>query len=58
MQAAPFQWVNPKAWQMGMTAITLYAPDRSVLAVTLVVLAIGLVNLPSVACWAVLGREM
>lgn len=23
LQAALFQWVNPKAWQMGLTAITL-----------------------------------
>ncbi|MCV2893660.1 LysE family translocator [Lentibacter sp. XHP0401] len=58
LQAAAFQWVNPKAWSMGLTAITLYAGDRTVWSVTLVAVAFMLVNLPSVSIWAVLGREM
>ncbi|MEO1909079.1 MAG: LysE family translocator, partial [Paracoccus sp. (in: a-proteobacteria)] len=33
LQAATFQWVNPKAWAMCLSAITLYAPDRSLLSV-------------------------
>jgi len=57
-QAAAFQWVNPKAWSMGLTAITLYAADRSVWSVALVALAFVLVNFPSVTIWVVLGREM
>src|SRR3546814_7821877 len=28
-QAVMFQWVNPKAWSMALTAIALYAPDRN-----------------------------
>lgn len=58
LQAALFQWVNPKAWTMALTAITLYAPDRSLMAVLLVAAVFGAVNLPSVSTWTVLGQQM
>lgn len=58
LQAAAFQWVNPKAWAMALTAVTVYAPERTVLAVALVALIFGVVNLPSVSVWTVLGREV
>jgi threonine/homoserine/homoserine lactone efflux protein len=28
LEAAAFQWVNPKAWAMALTAISVYAPGR------------------------------
>ncbi|MDF1728172.1 MAG: LysE family translocator, partial [Sulfitobacter sp.] len=43
LQAATFQWVNPKAWAMCLSAITLYAPDRSILSVAIVAGAFALV---------------
>jgi threonine/homoserine/homoserine lactone efflux protein len=58
IQAAMFQWVNPKAWTMALTAVTLYAPDRSLTAVLLVSAAFGAVNLPCVSSWTVLGQQM
>ena len=58
LQAAAFQWVNPKAWTMALTAVTLYAPDRSMGAIYLVALIFGCVNLPSVSTWTVLGQQM
>jgi threonine/homoserine/homoserine lactone efflux protein len=58
MQAALFQWVNPKAWQMALTAITLYAPDRSATAILWVALGFALINLPSVSTWTVMGQQM
>ncbi|MWD28628.1 LysE family transporter [Aquicoccus sp. SCR17] len=58
LQAAAFQWVNPKAWTMGLGAITVYAPDRSFAAVLLVAGMFLLVSLPSVTSWTVLGREL
>ncbi|MCW8844151.1 MAG: LysE family translocator [Rhodobacteraceae bacterium] len=58
LQAALFQWVNPKAWSMALTAITLYAPDRSLGAVLLVAGIFGAVNLPCVSSWTLLGRQM
>ena len=58
MQAALFQWVNPKAWQMALTAITLYAPDRSALAILWVAVVFAVINLPSVSTWTVMGQQM
>ena len=58
LQAAAFQWVNPKAWAMALSAIAAYAPDRSLAAAVLVALVFGLVNLPSVSAWAVLGQQI
>ena len=58
LQAALFQWVNPKAWSMALTAITLYAPDRTLWAIGLVAAVFGAFNLPSVSCWTVLGQQM
>ena len=58
LQAALFQWVNPKAWAMALTAVTVYAPTRSLGAIVAVGLVFGLVNLPSVGAWAMLGQQM
>ena len=33
LQAAAFQWVNPKAWAMALTAITAYAPERDLASI-------------------------
>ncbi|WP_412564260.1 LysE family translocator [Thalassobius sp. MITS945101] len=58
LQAAAFQWVNPKAWQMALTAITLYAPERTAWSILMVAAVFGAVNLPSVSSWTVLGQQM
>ena len=58
LQACAFQWVNPKGWQMALTAITLYAPDRALWAVLLVAGCFGVVNLPSVMAWTFLGLRL
>ncbi|MDM7458186.1 MAG: LysE family translocator [Paracoccus sp. (in: a-proteobacteria)] len=55
IQAAAFQWVNPKAWAMCLSAITIYAPDRSLPSVLLVAAAFLLVSLPAISVWAWLG---
>lgn len=55
LQAAAFQWVNPKAWAMALTAITAYAPGRDLASVAFLALVFGLVNLPSVSVWTLLG---
>lgn len=57
-QAALFQWVNPKAWSMALTAITLYSPERNLQNVALVALAFGFVNLPSVSVWVLMGTKL
>ena len=58
LQAALFQWVNPKAWAMALTAVTVYAPSQSIAAIGLVAVVFGVVNLPSVGSWTVLGQQM
>jgi threonine/homoserine/homoserine lactone efflux protein len=58
MQAVLFQWVNPKAWTMALTAISIYAPSKSFAAVCFVAFTFGIVNLPSVSSWAMLGQQI
>jgi threonine/homoserine/homoserine lactone efflux protein len=58
VQAMLFQWVNPKAWSMALTAIALYAPDRNLAAVLLVAVVFGIINLPSTSLWAVMGQVL
>lgn len=55
--AALFQWVNPKAWVMAVTATsTLLDPDRSaVAAAALLTAAFGIVNLPCITAWMLSG---
>lgn len=58
LQAALFQWVNPKAWSMALTAVAFYAPGRSFAAIALVALVFGAINLPTVSTWTVMGQQM
>jgi threonine/homoserine/homoserine lactone efflux protein len=58
VQAMLFQWVNPKAWSMALTAIALYAPDRNLAAIALVAAVFGIINLPSTSLWAVMGQAL
>ncbi len=58
IQAALFQWVNPKAWAMALTAVSVYAPSQSLGAIVLVAVVFGAINLPSVSSWTVLGQQM
>ena len=58
LQAAAFQWVNPKAWTMALTAVTVYAPEGGVAGVLLVAVVFGCVNLPAVGSWALIGVQM
>ena len=56
LQAAAFQWVNPKAWAMALGAVAVYAPEGRVGQLALVALVFAAVNLPSVAVWATAGQ--
>ncbi len=57
-QAALFQWVNPKAWAMALTAISVYAPSRALISIVLLAGVFSLVNLPCVSSWAALGQQI
>jgi threonine/homoserine/homoserine lactone efflux protein len=58
LQAAAFQWVNPKAWAMALTAVSVHAPDRSLASVALVAAIFGAINLPSVGVWVLMGQQV
>jgi threonine/homoserine/homoserine lactone efflux protein len=59
LEATAFQWVNPKAWVMAVTAMAIYtSAEAPYLSVVLVAVAFGVVNLPSVSVWAAFGTAL
>ena len=58
LQAAAFQWVNPKAWAMALTAVTVYAAEEGFVAMAIVAGVFACVNLPSVSVWAYAGQQL
>ncbi|WP_412505893.1 LysE family translocator [Roseovarius sp. SYSU LYC5161] len=58
LQSAAFQWVNPKAWSMALSAITLYAASRNLTAVLWVAGVYVLVSVVSTTGWTVLGQQL
>jgi threonine/homoserine/homoserine lactone efflux protein len=60
VQAAGFQWVNPKAWIMAAGAVTTYtSPDRDVLAESLLIAGIfAAVSFPCVVLWTSFGAVL
>ncbi|AVA22043.1 LysE family translocator [Rhizobium sp. LEGMi198b] len=59
LSAAAFQWVNPKAWVMAVTAMATYTnPQLYLISVLLVGLAFAAVNVPSVSTWAGFGSAL
>lgn len=59
IQAAMFQWVNPKAWVMALGAVTTYLAADSVAYWYLVLgLTYGLVGIPSTGVWALIGEKL
>lgn len=58
IQAALFQWVNPKAWAMALTAVSVYAPSQNIVMIFTVAVVFGIINIPSVGSWTILGQQM
>jgi threonine/homoserine/homoserine lactone efflux protein len=57
LQAAAFQWVNPKAWAMALGAISNYG-QGGISAVLVVCIIFAGINLPSVSLWAYAGERL
>ena len=59
-QAALFQWVNPKTWIMGTSAIAAYTSVGTDMAlqVAIICLVFFLMALPSAGTWLVFGRAL
>jgi len=58
VQASLFQWVNPKAWTMALTSLSVYSPNQDIISTLIVAAVFALVNLPSVSIWALVGKQM
>lgn len=59
IQAALFQWVNPKAWAMALTAISAYTPENSgTWGVMIVAMVFATTNFPSINLWVFLGTQL
>ena len=58
--AAAFQFANPKAWLMGVTAASAFLPalGGDWRALALLCLVVTLVNAPCITSWAVLGSTI
>lgn len=57
-QAVAFQWVNPKAWGMALSAIGLYAKDHDVPSVMWVAGAYLAMGAISANTWVVIGQQL
>ena len=59
IQAALFQWINPKAWTLALTACAAYVPkEHPVAGLGFVVIIFAIVNMPTVIIWAYLGVQI
>jgi threonine/homoserine/homoserine lactone efflux protein len=59
-EAAAFQFLNPKAWVISLTAATLFLPPQlgQVLGSGYVASIVTAVNLPCITAWAVFGSSL
>ena len=56
IEAAAFQWINPKAWTIALAATAAYTlPDAYTWSLAIICLVIGVVTLPCVAAWTLFG---
>ena len=59
LQAAAFQWVNPKAWVMAVGVVATYTPQNGFFAnLVIATLVCGIVNLPSIGVWVTFGTAL
>ena len=59
LEAAAFQWVNPKAWSMALSAIALFSdPEGTIWSTALLSVVFVGCNFPSVMVWTGFGTVM
>lgn len=59
LQAALFQWVNPKAWMIGISAMAIYTNLQAPVASALIIVAVfAAVSFPGVSAWAGFGTAL
>ncbi|MEX0740835.1 MAG: LysE family translocator [Pseudohongiella sp.] len=58
-QAAMFQWVNPKAWLMMITAIATYTqPAAMISSLAVIALLFVVVGMPCISVWNLFGASL
>lgn len=59
-QSAAFQWINPKAWVMGSSALAAYTSldDNFFLQVLIICVSFALITLPCAGIWLVFGAGL
>ena len=59
-EAVIFQFVNPKAWVICITAVSLFFPreENFPISILFLVLLSSAVNLPCISCWALFGATI
>lgn len=59
LQAALFQWLNPKAWLMAMTAISSFSMSQDYwLSLSLIAGVFFIVEIPTTSFWTLCGQQM
>ncbi|GAA5645980.1 MULTISPECIES: LysE family translocator [Vibrio] len=58
LSAAAFQWVNPKAWSMALSAISLFYTNASVSGLLFISVVFAVVTAPSVLIWTLAGTQL
>jgi len=60
VEAAAFQFLNPKAWVMTLTAAAMFLPRELgfLTACTYMVAVMAIVNLPCITIWALFGSSL
>lgn len=58
LQAAAFQWVNPKAWALSLTTVTVYLPDPGPGALATAVAIFVAVSVPVNGSWTFAGQRI
>lgn len=59
LQAALFQWLNPKGWMSAIGAVATYTPPEPFAVNLIVVTAVfALVMAPCIAVWAAAGMAL
>lgn len=59
IEAALFQWINPKAWMMAVGGMAMYTnAAEPYFSMLLVATLFALINWPCVAVWALFGHQL
>ena len=58
VEAVLFQWVNPKAWAMALSSVSLFVPSPSFSSILIVAIVFVVVGVPCVSAWTLLGEQL